>query len=156
MSSWVLIFALAVSATALSPAQANRPTAPDVGEAGTAGRSTGSRPGWGWGGKPEYRMIDGDRVYRVGGAVLAPRLLKRANPQIPESARRPHTSGSVIVWAVIGRDGLVHHPRVVRSLEPSLDAIAMQTLTQWRFTPARRRGELVNVELNLDVPFFRD
>ena len=86
MRSWVLVFALAVSATALSPAQADRPTAPDVGEAGTAGRSTGLRPGWGWGAKPEYRMIDGDRVYRVGGAVLAPRLLKRARPHIPESA----------------------------------------------------------------------
>jgi TonB family protein len=131
--------------------QSDQAKVPATGNAGTEGRSGG--PGVGWASPPEYRIIYGQRVYHVGGDVSPPQLLKSTVDLSQTSINPRHLSGTVIIWAIVDRDGVVRHPRVVRSLEPKLDEIALRTVKTWRFAPARKSGEPVPAEWNLSYSF---
>jgi hypothetical protein len=88
--------------------QSDQAKVPATGNAGTEGRSGG--PGVGWASQPEYRIIYGQRVYHVGGDVSPPQLLKSTVDLSQTSINPRHLSGTVIIWAIVDRDGVVRHP----------------------------------------------
>jgi len=53
----------------------------------------------------------------------------------------------------VRRDGSVGNVRVVRSLDPGLDRSAMDAVRQWRFSPAHRHGEAVDLLVEVSVRF---
>jgi TonB family protein len=81
-----------------------------------------------------------------------PRAVVRVPPTYPESARRAGVSGTVLVQALVGRDGTVRDTRVVSSI-PMLDAAAVRAVQQWRFEPATDRGRPVAVWVAIPVTF---
>lgn len=70
-----------------------------------------------------------------------------------EEARRAGVQGDVMLSAEIHPDGLLHSIRVTRSLEPGLDANAMESLKMWRFKPAENHGEPVIAPVIIQVNF---
>jgi TonB family protein len=50
----------------------------------------------------------------------------------------------------LGKDGVVHHVRVVRPLGLGLDEAAQSTVKTWRFLPATKDGQPVAVEMNVE------
>jgi TonB family protein len=50
-------------------------------------------------------------------------------------------------------NGRAHDVKVVRSLEPSLDANAVEAVKAWEFAPATKDGRPVAVELRLEVDY---
>ncbi|MBI2150636.1 MAG: energy transducer TonB [Acidobacteria bacterium] len=109
------------------------------------GRGPGVGPGEGGGA--------GGGPFRVGGGVTPPTVLQRVEPQYSEEARKARYQGTVVLEAVVRRDGTVDILRVVRSLGFGLDENAMQALRQWRFRPGMRNGVAVDVSLNIEVNF---
>jgi TonB family protein len=110
-----------------------------------SGRGPGVGPGWGGG--------IGGGAYRVGGGVSAPRGLYTPDPEYSEEARKAKYQGVVVLWVVVGPDGRPHDIRVQRSLGMGLDEKAMEAVRQWKFEPARKDGQPVAVQINVEVNF---
>ena len=110
-----------------------------------SGRGPGVGPGWGGG--------IGGGAYRVGGGVSAPHVIYQPDPEYSEEARKAKYQGTVILWVVIGPDGRVHDMRVQRSLGLGLDEKAMEAVRTWKFDPARKDGQPVAVQVNVEVNF---
>jgi periplasmic protein TonB len=110
-----------------------------------SGRGPGVGPGWGGG--------IGGGPYRVGGGVSAPRVLYSPDPEYSEEARKAKYQGTVVLWVVVGPDGRPRDIRVQRSLGLGLDEKAMEAVRTWKFEPARKDGQPVAVQINVEVNF---
>jgi TonB family protein len=60
-------------------------------------------------------------------------------------ARRARYQGTVVLQAIVRRDGTIDILRVVRSLGLGLDERAVDALKQWRFQPGTKNGQAVDV-----------
>jgi len=58
-----------------------------------------------------------------------------------------------VLWVVVGPDGRVHDIRVSRTLGLGLDEKAMEAVRNWKFEPARKDGQPVAVQINVEVNF---
>lgn len=70
-----------------------------------------------------------------------------------EEARQARVEGDVLLNADIYPDGLPHSIRLKRSLEPGLDASAIETVKQWRFKPGEKHGQPVIAPVSIIVNF---
>jgi TonB family protein len=61
--------------------------------------------------------------------------------------------GDVLMEVVIGPDGTVGDVRILRPLEPGLDANALQAVRNWRFQPTIKDGEPVAVRVQIGTSF---
>ena len=111
-----------------------------------SGRGPGIGPGSGGG--------TGGGVYRPGGAVSAPRLIKEVKPKYTSEALRNRIQGTVVLAVIVTGDGEASHIRIVRSLDPDgLDDEAMAAVAQWRFEPGRLAGAPVDVLVTIMLDF---
>jgi protein TonB len=94
-----------------------------------------------------------DEPLRVGGDVKAPQLTNRVEPQYPEAARKARMEGVVILEAIITASGSVEDVKVLKSVNPLLDAAASRAVQQWRYRPATLNGRAVRVYLTVTVTF---
>ena len=62
-------------------------------------------------------------------------------------------TGDVVLEIVVRRDGSVGDVSVLQGLGGGLDQRAVAAVRQWRFSPARRRGEAVDVVVEVAVEF---
>jgi TonB family protein len=90
---------------------------------------------------------------RVGGDVRPPIVIRRVEPQYSEQARDVRAQGTVVLEAIIRKDGSVDIARVVHSIGYGLDDSAIAALKQWVFRPATKNGNPVNVVVNIEVNF---
>jgi TonB family protein len=126
---------------------------PGVGGGIGTGQGRGVGEGKGPGVGPGEGGGTGGGVFRVGGGVSPPTVVSRVEPQYSEEARKARYQGTVVLEAIVRRDGTVDIQRVVRSLGFGLDENAIQALKQWRFRPGTRNGVPVDVSLNIEVNF---
>ena len=118
------------------------------------GIGTGVGPGNGPGLGPGSGGGSGGGVYRAGGGVSAPRLLKDVKPRYTDETLRSGIQGTVIMEVVVARDGRPSHIQVVRSLHPELDDEAAAAVAKWRFEPGRLAGEPVDVLVTIMLDFW--
>jgi TonB family protein len=95
----------------------------------------------------------GTGVFRIGGGVSAPRAIYAPDPEYSEEARKARHQGTVILWAIVGPDGLPRHLRVQRALGMGLDQKALEAVRRWRFEPALKDGKPVAVQINIELNF---
>jgi protein TonB len=81
-----------------------------------------------------------------------PRALKMTQPKYPTEVFRRRVSGTVLLRVVIDTEGKVKDPRVIRGI-PELDAAALDATKGWRFAPARKAGQPVQVTVDAPVSF---
>ena len=81
-----------------------------------------------------------------------PEATYKVPPSYPEASRAAGISGTVMVQALVGRDGRVRDAKVVRSV-PELDPEAVAAVEQWRFIPAKTKGRPVAVWVAIPVKF---
>lgn len=90
----------------------------------------------------------GEYVY----AEELPEAITKVRPQYPDIAREAGVDGTVMVQALVGKDGRVKDTRVVRSI-PMLDASATAAVKQWVFKPALSNNKPVAVWVAVPVRF---
>jgi TonB family protein len=89
-----------------------------------------------------------------GASELAgPIPLRKVDPKYPPEFRASHVDGEVVLYAIIRKDGSVDSIQLVHSVDPHLDANAMEALAQWKFRPAEKNGEPVDLEAVVHIPF---
>lgn len=89
---------------------------------------------------------------RVGGDIQEPRRLRDVQPVYPAAALAAGISGTVIIEAVISRDGTVANARVVQGV-PELDGAALLAVRQWLYRPTMLNGQPVAVVVNVTMTF---
>jgi TonB family protein len=119
-----------------------------VGVGGGIGSGNGGGVGSGHGGHGV-----GPGIFHVGDGVSAPRPIFTPEPEFSEEARKAKYQGVVVLNIIVGTDGRVHNPRVVRSLGMGLDEKAMEGVKIWKFDPSKKDGRAVAVEMNIEVAF---
>lgn len=119
-----------------------------VGVGGGIGSGDGGGVGSGHGGPGV-----GPGIYHVGSGVSAPRAIYTPEPEFSEEARKAKYQGVVVLNIIVGVDGRVHSPRVVRSLGMGLDEKAVEGVKTWKFDPSKKDGRPVAVEMNIEVAF---
>ena len=119
-----------------------------VGVGGGIGSGSGGGVGSGHGGPGV-----GPGIFHVGDGVSAPRAIYTPEPEFSEEARKAKYQGVVVVTIIVGTDGHVHNPRVVRSLGMGLDEKAIEGVKTWKFDPSKKDGRAVAVEMNVEVAF---
>jgi len=85
--------------------------------------------------------------------LAEPVLLERVQPAYPLAARSMQISGTVVIKAVIGKDGHVKDAQVVSSPDPSLSSAALDAVRQWRYRPYLLNGEPVEVPTHINLTF---
>lgn len=91
---------------------------------------------------------------RVGGNVQATKLLKQVKPAYPDTARAQGIEGTVLLNAVIAKDGSLLSLVVMNRLaDPELAAAALDAVRQWRYQPTLLNGEPVEVVTTITVNF---
>ena len=131
-------------------------TSTGSGSGGGVGTGTGAGigPGRGPGFGPGSGGGTGGGVYRPGGAVSGPRLIKEVKPKYTSQALRNMIQGSVVLEAVVTVDGCASQIRIVRSLDANgLDEEAVMAVAQWRFEPGRLGTTPVPVIVTIVVDF---
>ena len=72
----------------------------------------------------------------------------------PEEAVKKNVTGTVVVNFVVEKDGSVNNVKVIRSVDPSLDAEAVRVVSSSpRWEPGTQRGQAVRVKFNIPVNF---
>jgi protein TonB len=89
---------------------------------------------------------------RVGGNVQAAALVSQAKPEYPMIAKTAHVSGTVILHAIIAKDGSIQELQYV-SGPPLLMKSAMDAVKQWRYKPTQLNGDPVEVDTTISVVF---
>jgi periplasmic protein TonB len=89
---------------------------------------------------------------RVGGQVQAANLLRMVQPVYPPIAKTAHISGTVVLHAIISKEGVIEKLEYV-SGPPLLMKNAMDAVNQWRYRPTLLNGEPVEVDTTVSVVF---
>jgi TonB family protein len=85
--------------------------------------------------------------------LSSPVPLRKVDPKYPPTLVAERVEGEVVLYAVIGKDGSVGEIQVVRGVEDLLDENSKSALAQWKFRPATKAGEPVEVEVIAHIPF---
>ena len=121
-----------------------------VGSGSGTGIGSGRGPGFG----PGSGGGTGGGVYRAGGAVSAPRLIKEVQPGYTSDALIRRIQGTVVLEVIVTADGCASHMHIVRSLDAGLDEEALAAVAQWRFEPGRLGGMPVDVLVRIELSFI--
>jgi len=81
-----------------------------------------------------------------------PEAITKVPPTYPDMAREANVDGTVMVQALVGKDGRVKDVRVVKSI-PMLDQSAMDAVKRWVFKPALSNNKPVAVWVAVPVRF---
>ena len=95
-----------------------------------------------------------DQQIRVSSGVAEGLLVHQVTPVYPPMAWQLRIQGTVVLAAVIAKDGTVKSLRVV-SGHPMLTQAAMEAVRQWRYKPYRLDGEPVEANTQIHVNFTR-
>ncbi|MBI3493084.1 MAG: energy transducer TonB [Acidobacteria bacterium] len=125
------------------------------GKGGRAGSGVGSGIGDGTGSGigPGSGGGTGGGPYRPGSGIDPPRLLREVKADYTEDARQRGLSGDVVMEIVVRRDGSVGDVKILQGLGGGLNDRAVQAVRQWRFSPAHKQGEAVDVMVEVAMEF---
>lgn len=109
--------------------------------------------------KPTSSLVRGSDPIEVSGktpGVSLPSCFYMPNPPYTDAARSAKLSGTVLVEAMISREGEVTDPMIVKGLPFGLNEYTLETLRKWRCKPATRNGEPIPVRIPFEVTFHLD
>jgi len=89
---------------------------------------------------------------RVASRVAEANLIHDVPPQYPPEAGRERIEGTVVLMAVIGKDGSVQDVQVMSGL-PLLAQAAIDAVKQWRYKPYLLNGEPVEIDSRITINF---
>ncbi|HEV3483593.1 MAG TPA: energy transducer TonB, partial [Candidatus Acidoferrales bacterium] len=101
---------------------------------GVAGGTGDVLGGIGTGAAPAPPPPAAPKRITVGGNVQAAALVNKVEPQYPPIAKTAHVSGTVVLHAIIAKDGSVEKLQFV-SGPALLMASAMSAVKEWRYRP---------------------
>jgi len=90
---------------------------------------------------------------RRTGELSAPAPVRKVDPKYPQNLVAAHVEGEVTLYAVIRRDGTVDSIQLVRGIDTQLDANSISAFSEWKFEPATKEGQPIDLEAIIHIPF---
>lgn len=91
---------------------------------------------------------------RVGGNVQAANLIRKVTPAYPQSAKADRVEGTVIMNAVISKEGdILSLEQVNKQVDSRLADAAMAAVRDWKYKPTLLNGQPIEVVTQIDVNF---
>lgn len=94
-------------------------------------------------------------VLNVRAGEMAGNLLNKVQPKYPEDAKKAHVQGTVVLHALIGKDGTIKDLRVVSGPE-MLRQSSLDAVKQWTYKPYLLNGNPVEVKTTINVTYSLD
>jgi protein TonB len=95
-----------------------------------------------------------DTVMNGNTVDIKPRVLSRSKMAYPPAAMKKRIKGYVIVNVLIDKQGNVETAQVLESFPSGVfDAVALNGIRSWRFSPAKYKGQAVKVWAKQKVRF---
>ena len=98
--------------------------------------------------------IPNGRPQSADSGLAAPVPMRKVDPKYPPELQVEKVQGEVVLYAVIRKDGTVDSIQLVQGVDPQLDENAMEALGRWKFEPASRHGEPVDIVAVVHIPFY--
>ncbi len=95
----------------------------------------------------------GVETARIQGGVIAGNILNKVPPIYPVEAKHRGASGTVLMHAIIGKEGHVHFLRPLTFPDPDLVIAAIAAVRQWTYRPYLLNGEPTEVDTTITVNF---
>ena len=89
---------------------------------------------------------------KVSSGVAQGLLIHQVTPQYPLQARESGIHGTVVVDAIIAKDGSVRSVKAIKG-NPLLVQSALEAVKQWRYKPYFLNGEPIDAETQISVNF---
>ena len=91
---------------------------------------------------------------RIGGNVEFSKLITKVQPIYPASAKAAGVQGTVLLHAIVSKDGRPLALQVLNSqVNPDLARAAVEAVSQWRYEPTLLNGEPVEIDTIIQVNF---
>jgi len=94
-----------------------------------------------------------EKVQKLTKDMTPPSVLYKPDPKYDGNAQEARIEGTVKLRVEITSAGLPQNITVLKSLDPGLDANAVEAVSNWKFKPAMKDGEAVSVSANIEVIF---
>ena len=97
------------------------------------------------------------RFFEPNNVDVPPTVATRIEPQLPPDLKGQPINDIVILRVLVSQNGDPSRVSLLRKSKhgQSLDDAVVAAVTQWRFSPARKRGEAVSSWYNVGVPLGR-
>lgn len=89
----------------------------------------------------------------VTGEVIAGHRIKFTEPAYPMAAKMQHIGGTVVLSAIIGKDGSVERLVPIARTAPMFSDAAMDGVKKWTYLPYLLNGEPTEVDTTITVNF---
>ena len=98
--------------------------------------------------------LPNERPVRIhlGMNVMQSKIINRVYPRYPPEALAKRLGGKVVVRLELDRDGKIQEAKVVEGV-PILSQALLGAVKQWQFEPTRLDGDLVEVEVDVEMGF---
>jgi protein TonB len=101
--------------------------------------------------KEQPKVATPQRV-RVSSGVSEGLLINKVAPTYPQLAKQARIQGTVILEAIIGKDGSIQNLHLIQG-HPMLAPAAMDAVKRWHYKPYFLNGEPVEVDTVITVNF---
>ena len=96
----------------------------------------------------------GEEVFVMGSGVTDPQLIVKTTPSYTSAAIRAKVEGTVVLRAIIRKNGQTDSFEVLRGLGHGLEEAAIQEISaNWKFLPGTLNGKPVDVLSTIEVQF---
>lgn len=93
----------------------------------------------------------------IGGNVQPSKLLSQTRPVYPEDLQQQGITGTVIIRAVVSKEGQILNPRVINTeVHPGLAKAALDAVSKWLYEPSKLNGQPIEVLTTIQISFELD
>jgi bla regulator protein blaR1 len=96
-----------------------------------------------------------EHIYGPKEGAKAPKVTYSPDPTYPRKAHKPRNQDTVVLWLIVGSDGLPRDIKIARSLSPEFDESAIDAVKKWKFAPGTKDGKPVACQMNIEIEFRR-
>jgi TonB family protein len=89
----------------------------------------------------------------IPNVVLAGKIIKKTVPEYPFSARQQHIAGTVLLSAIISKQGTIADLDVVASPDATLTSSAIDAVKRWTYQPYLLNGQPTEVDTTITVNY---
>lgn len=93
------------------------------------------------------------QVLRIDGNVEASKAFTTVTPQYPAAAKSHRIQGTVVLHALVAKDGLIESLVVTNQADPLFARSAVEAVSHWRYLPTLLNGQPVAVDTEISVVY---